>query len=136
MSELRLIPPSTENLGQEAACTPPCFEDFWCLYVRHTAKKVALKSWERLSDADKLQAVIAAEAWRRIWQQMGTEWQYIPMPATWLNQGRYDDDYPPWFNSKPATAKIKPAGEPEAQSTRITMPDHVRAVLARLKAKL
>lgn len=137
MSEnLRLITPSAENPGQEAPCTPPSFEDFWTLYSRHTAKKVALVSWNRLTQDEQARAVIAAEAWRRIWQQMGTEWQYIPMPSTWLNQGRYDDDYPPWFNSKPATAQNRPVQASEQDRTRVAIPEHVLNAIARLKARL
>jgi hypothetical protein len=36
-----------------------------------------------------------AERWREFWEAAKTDRQFIPNPATWLNQSRYDEKTPP-----------------------------------------
>jgi len=68
------------------------FDLFWERYPRRVAKAVARKSWARLKpeQIDKVLAVIDQHV--RYWTAMGTEIQYIPLPATWLNQERWEDE--------------------------------------------
>lgn len=68
------------------------FDQFWAAYHRHIAKKNALKSWTRLKVTTELftKIMTALEAVKRTqqWQDV----QYVPHPATWLNQERWEDE--------------------------------------------
>lgn len=66
------------------------FEEFWSIYPRKIGKLDAQKSYDkaiRLTTIDKIR--LAAQGFAS--RCKGTEPQYIPHPATWLNQGRWDD---------------------------------------------
>ncbi len=71
---------------------PADFDAFWQAYPYKTAKKAALKAWRNAKDkpplADLL-AAIAAQRKSQAWTKDGGK--FIPHPATWLNQGRWDD---------------------------------------------
>ena len=70
------------------------FAEFWLVYPKKTGKAAALKVWKRLHpNADlcaKMRASIAKQAQSEQWQK--SHGQFIPNPATWLNQGRWDDE--------------------------------------------
>ena len=76
------------------------FEQFWAAFPRKTGKKDALKAWGHAEDKPPLLEILAALA-RGIrsaqWQK--DHGQFIPYPATWLNQGRWADVLP----AKPMT---------------------------------
>lgn len=75
---------------------PGGFDDFWQAYPRKVGKGAALKAWKRIRpNADltaRMLAVIRRESTSEQWVRDGG--QYIPHPATWLNQGRWDDELP------------------------------------------
>jgi len=67
------------------------FDDFWKAYPRRVGKEAARKAWAAATKR-------GAKPWHVI---EGAQWlaghppddaQFIPYPATWLNQGRYDDE--------------------------------------------
>lgn len=69
------------------------FDRWYAIYPRKVGKAAALKTWRRLKPNAELAAhmIAAVEA-----QRQGPDWtrdggRYIPNPATWLNQGRWDD---------------------------------------------
>lgn len=68
------------------------FQQFWDLYPRKTAKKIAIIRWERLSRA--IQEVILIDvplrAKSKPWREAGG--QYIPYPATYLYGERWNDE--------------------------------------------
>jgi hypothetical protein len=70
------------------------FDHFWAMYPRKVGKDAAWKAWQkRRPDADGLEAILAALAW----QSRSSDWlrdggQFIPNPATWLNQARWQDE--------------------------------------------
>jgi hypothetical protein len=76
------------------AALPSGFSDFWSWYPRKQGKGAVLKIWERLRpNAELLEKMrVAIEAQRRTegWQK--ERGQFIPMPATWLNQQRWEDE--------------------------------------------
>lgn len=70
------------------------FAAFWAEYPRHTAKAVAVKSWQKINPDASLQESIM-DGLRR--QKTSVQWQrdggkYIPHPSTWLNQRRWEDE--------------------------------------------
>ena len=70
------------------------FERFWFSYPRHTARKKAEEAWQKLDPNPDLQTVIlAAIEAQKQWPQWTKEkGEYIPHPATWLNQHRWKDE--------------------------------------------
>jgi hypothetical protein len=81
------------------------FNDFWQIYPRKVAKKAAEKAWKQMTFVEQTKALSAVTQHVKYWQIKETEHEFIPHPATWLNQGRYDDELviePP----KPKLAKV------------------------------
>jgi hypothetical protein len=71
------------------------FDAFWQAYPRKVGRKAAIKAWNSAKDRPPLADVLAAvETQKRLpaWTKDGG--QFIPHPATWLNQGRWDDGPP------------------------------------------
>lgn len=68
------------------------FEAWYEMYPRKVAKKVAQKSWARLTESEKRKAMESLPTHIKYWRITETEKEYIPHPATWLNQGRFDDE--------------------------------------------
>lgn len=69
------------------------FEKFWKLYPKKKGKKAALKAWKKAADLpsiDRLRSVIEQEKQTEQWKK--DRGQYIPHPATWLNEGRWADE--------------------------------------------
>ena len=74
---------------------PVGFVEFWNAYPRKVAKQTALKAWCKTGaeDSEALTGTILADVKRRVegeWK--GKEVQYIPHPATYLNQRRWEDE--------------------------------------------
>jgi hypothetical protein len=70
----------------------PTFEDFWKLYPRHMARVKALKSWNKLTTEQRFCAVHSLPVHIRYWEASGTSGEFVPYPATWLNQERWSDE--------------------------------------------
>lgn len=73
------------------------FDEFWKAYPRKSNKGGARKAWKKLSPDKELFAKIMAalEVAKKCEQWTKDRGQFIPYPATWLNQERWDDDYGP-----------------------------------------
>lgn len=69
------------------------FEIFWAAYPKKTSKPAATKAWAKLKPGEEtVKAMLAAiEAAKRStdWQKDGGK--YVPYPATWLNNRRWED---------------------------------------------
>lgn len=72
------------------------FARFWDAYPRKVAKPEAQKSFKKIDPDDDLLAAMlrAIERWKKSdqWQKDGSA--FIPYPATWLNQHRWEDEPP------------------------------------------
>ncbi|MGI1659408.1 MAG: DUF4373 domain-containing protein [Desulfitobacterium sp.] len=70
------------------------FAEFWQAYPKKVGKQAALKSWKRIKTTADLHDRImkAVEAAKKTDQWQRESGRYIPNPATWLNQGRWDDE--------------------------------------------
>lgn len=73
------------------------FERFWSVYPKKVGKGDARKSFLKINPSEALlgkmvTAVIAASS---SFQWKKDNGQYIPNPATWLNQQRWEDEVPP-----------------------------------------
>ena len=92
------IPPASGGRGAGKAPAEPQqahFDDFWASYPKKVGKAEALKAWKRLKpDKDLRERIAAAVAAAKGSYQWSREnGRFIPNPATWLNQGRWDDEY-------------------------------------------
>lgn len=88
-----------EPIDQET-CAPTVgeqadlFPKFWALYPRKQDKAKAQKAWAKLKVTDELFTVIAKGLGLQVvsadWLKEGGK--YIPMPTTWLNGKRWEDE--------------------------------------------
>ena len=74
--------------------TDSLFNRFWTAYPAKKAKPAALKAFNRLKASEELTNQIIADIEKQKaseqWQKNGG--QFIPMPATYLNQRRWEDE--------------------------------------------
>lgn len=95
--------------------SPDCHR-LYAAYPRHIGKKAALKAIAKALEVAPLEKVEAAvnrfkfctDRWRR------EDRTFIPHPATWFNEGRYDDDPAEWERGAPERKKLDPLPEPPA----------------------
>ena len=69
------------------------FEDFWYKYPKKVGKEAALKAWNKMKP-DIIQVIDAINWQRESKQWLQEDGKYIPNPATYLNQGRWQDEAP------------------------------------------
>ncbi len=90
------------------------FDDFWSKYPRKVAKKAAMQAFAKLPIDEQELAVDTLDTHLEYWKLKETESEFIPHPATWLNQGRYFDELElkpkqpkkpalPWYSTEQMT---------------------------------
>lgn len=69
------------------------FEQFWAVYPKKIAKPKAILAWNKISaDTELLQKILAAlESQKRSENWLKDGGQFIPYPATYLNNRRWED---------------------------------------------
>ncbi len=85
----------TDSVKKEPSLIEKRFDEFWASYPRKTGKGAAKKSFLKIAPSKELfeKMMAALEDAKRCEQWSRDHGQYIPHPATWLNQERWDDDY-------------------------------------------
>lgn len=82
-----IVPQGTDQLWM-------LFDRFWEAYPKKQAKVKARKAWERLAPdialCRKMAAALRAQKCSEQWQK--EKGKYIPLPATWLNGRRWEDE--------------------------------------------
>jgi biotin operon repressor len=69
------------------------FERFWSAYPKKTGKGAAFKSFKKAKDKPGIDALIVIINTHKLSDQWKKDsGQYIPNPATWLNQRRWEDE--------------------------------------------
>lgn len=72
------------------------FDEFWNAYPKKIGKKNAQQRWQKLRINDetyhKIMEAVKAQSESDQWKKDGG--QYIPYPATWLSQERWEDQLP------------------------------------------
>lgn len=112
------------------------FELFWAKYPKKVGKKAAQKAFQNAQNRpqidDLLEAIdraMKSEQWRK------DGGQFIPNPATWLNQGRWDDEPVQIVQAQPK-AQVKIYSSPLSADTRTKAyeppPPEVMALLNRI----
>lgn len=90
------------------------FAYFYALYPRKQGRRAAEKSWQRLTSQEQLDALEGLPNHIEYWKLKQTEKEFIPHPATWLNQGRWEDELDmevkkpkkpelPWYSTEELT---------------------------------
>jgi len=83
-----LISKSESDEAEGSGLPPPGFLEFWGLYPKHVGKADALRAWRRRRPPiTRVRATLA-------WQVKSKQWLegFIPNPATYINQGRWEDE--------------------------------------------
>jgi len=84
-----------EKKNTAQASPSPDFEMFWQAYPRKVGKPAAQRAWKKVSRPIVWHAIITGiERWKQTeqWQKEGG--QFVPYPATFLNQRRWEDEPP------------------------------------------
>jgi len=90
-------PPPKSPKGRSKSGPPEYTDDFlefWERYPKKVGKGDAFKAWRKVNPGSELKAKIL---WAVDQQSRSEQWQrdggqYVPNPATWLNQARWDDE--------------------------------------------
>jgi uncharacterized protein YdaU (DUF1376 family) len=90
----------------------PLFVRFYDAYPRRIAPEAAHRAFQRIApDEDLVDAMLAALAWQRRQRDWTKDdGAFIPYPATWLNQRRWEDEHPD--GALNGTLLDAPAGTP------------------------
>ena len=85
-----------DNTGETPKPPFKGFEDFWAAYPKKQDKKAAEKAFARLRPGPELleRMIRAVKAWANSEQWTKDGGQYIPLPSTWLNGRRWEDEGP------------------------------------------
>ena len=68
------------------------FNEFWSMYPRKVSKRAAEKAWLKLTAQEQFDALDALPNHIKYWKLKNTETEYMPHAATWINQGRWEDE--------------------------------------------
>jgi hypothetical protein len=95
------LPLGREGKGREGKKTPSStaapskeFDQFWIQYPRKVGKEAARKAYAKAMKKTTADKVMSAVEDLRI-RVAGKDPQFTPHPATWLNEGRWDDETTP-----------------------------------------
>ena len=84
--------PNSKKLGEEVYSQE--FLAFWRSYPRRVGKGAAWKAWQKANPTngvnEEILSAVTAQSKSQAWKRNGGE--FIPHPATWLNQRRWEDD--------------------------------------------
>jgi uncharacterized protein YdaU (DUF1376 family) len=78
------------NTNKKPTREPDGFAEFWSAYPKKVGKGAAETAWRKLRPASAV-CVAAVESAKRSDQWRKDNGQFIPNPATWLNQRRWED---------------------------------------------
>jgi len=138
------ITQDTKHKEKQPTALSVRFEEFWKAYPKKVGKDAAKKAFEkRKPDQAMVDAMLNAIHFQKAsdaWQKDGG--QFIPNPATWLNQGRWQDEI---VNFKPVDivhmttptpknydAALRKIEEDDKKAAPV--PDSVRDYLKKVKA--
>lgn len=68
------------------------FDQFWAAYPKKVGKLAALKAWTKAKHLPMVEKILETLTMQKLSEQWTRDnGQYIPNPATWINEGRWDD---------------------------------------------
>lgn len=97
--------PSAPTTGPQIA-----FSEFWALYPRKTSKIAAERAWAKAVKAVDPAIIIAAiPAAVAQWKREQRPLDKVPYPATWLNNGSWEDEIPAAPDAVPSPWSTAPS---------------------------
>lgn len=106
------VSPRTNEYNQYPPIVPPSrFDDFWAVWPRKVAKGAAEKAWEKAKLDNLADVIIKAASLQAAVIFKHTDKQYIPHPATWLNQKRWEDEIETHQRSDKPKSKAEKIGD-------------------------
>ncbi len=90
--EPSIEPPVRENTSSSIKSKSADFDEFWKAYPRHIAKAAALKAFNKAKLPDIVSLIAALEQQKKQPSWTRDKGQFIPHPATWINQCRWEDE--------------------------------------------
>lgn len=92
-NEIEVTEESVSSVAKKQEAVDQRFESFWKAYPRKVGKGAARKLWKRIHPTqelfEKMMAALETAKCSRQWTKDNGE--FIPHPATWLNQERWED---------------------------------------------
>ena len=83
--------PIQSESKSESKCVSAGFDLFWDAYPKKKSKQAAEKAFKKVKvPVEVLMAAVERQKQSKDWLKDGG--QFIPYPATWLNQGRWEDE--------------------------------------------
>lgn len=67
------------------------FAQFWTIYPRRVSRQDAMKAYQRARVVATAEELLAGV--RTLLEHLPEEMRYVPHAATWLNAGRWTDQY-------------------------------------------
>lgn len=97
---------NTLSRKSASSVIPEDFENFYGAYPRKVGKQSALKAWKALKpDAGLIKTILSDVELRTRTEWKGQDIHYIPYPATYLNQRRWEDETEPTERKGRETSK-------------------------------
>ena len=93
------------------------FDAFWAVYPRIVGKGDAKKAFAKVK-APVSVLIAAVNTQKQSQQWLKDNGQYIPNPATWLNQGRWEDELPTNDAAKGVVAHSEKASAQQLESLK------------------
>lgn len=87
----------------------PGFCRFWTVFPKKVGKDKAAEAWRKKRCEPMADAIVAAIEQQRAYLTRD-DGQFIPNPATWINQGRWKDEPPPLPPNATPSVTGKPTG--------------------------
>ena len=90
------------------------FQTFYAMYPRKMGRKEAEKAWNRLTPIQQAECLEALPNYLKYWKLKETQKDYIPYPASFLNQERWTDELDlepnkkpelPWYSTEELTTR-------------------------------
>jgi len=87
---------NTEQEKREQEERKRLFARFWEAYPKHVSRQEAEREFEQINPDEALleRMLTAIEQWKKTAQWGENGGRFIPYPATWLNQRRWEDEAP------------------------------------------
>lgn len=115
-----------KNRGEEIRIEESMFDRVWSVYPKKIGKKEAQRAFDKLkADSELTERIVSAIALAKTTSQWkDNEGRYVPHCATYLNQGRFEDELPPpdrkVIGYEETAIGMKPILDPEIEKIRAT----------------
>lgn len=126
--ENKCYPPTPLSGEGQAVGRETDFDRFWAAYPKKVGKQTARKAFQKVNvPLETLLAAIRQQERSDQWSKDGG--QFIPNPATWLNQGRWEDELP----QGAARGKASPMGPYSPPEQRVAASAEVKDDMERMR---